>query len=218
MSAKIEEIIKNQYKPQKPKKNNKQRKTNKGKRLRNGKYVFYTPYHERLEKDSLKIKIKGKSFLKSLKSKIKLTKGKVWKSEITGRTYSSEKRMRAAEKASERMKGKWERKRIEQIEEKYLPLSWYSLPSSIRDNPDEWVHGDSAGDSILAYIFSKTQGAFWRYINEGTLLQVYDEIGLDTHLSDDSKSLRDFLQEVIGIDWENIDWKDLPELENNEEG
>lgn len=175
-------------------------KSNKGKILRNGHYVPKRAYHM---SEELRAKLEAPV--------------EEWYSEKTGKSYSSEARMRAAEKASERMKKTWERKRVEQIEEKYLPLSWYSLPSSIRDNPDEWVHGDSAGDSILAYIFSKTQGAYWREIYKGTLLQVYDEIGLDTHLSDDSKSLRDFLQEVIGIDWENIDWNDLPELENNEE-
>ena len=200
MSAKVEEIVKNTYKPQKPKKNNKQRKTNKGKRLRNGKYVFYTPYHERLEKDSLKIKIKGKSFLKSLKSKIKLTKGKVWKSEITGKTYSSEKRMRAAERASERMKKIWEEKkvspewRLRKIKDIIGEgIDWEDLAKE--RNSDKWSH--KPGGLIYEIFYDKEDNDTWDKLEYEYIEKWYNRVRKELDLKSVNEDLKSHGQQPI---------------------
>lgn len=195
MSTKVEEIVKNKYKPQKPKKNNKQRKTNKGKRLRNGKYVFYPDYHKRLEKDSLKIKIKGKS-----SSKTKSTEEKIWKSEITGKTYSSEKRMRAAEKASERMKKIWEEKkvspewRLRKIKDIIGEgIDWEDLGKE--KNYSDWSH--TAGSLIYDIFYDKENNDTWEKLEYEYIEKWYKRVRKEFDLEKVNEELKAHGQEPI---------------------
>lgn len=169
-------------------------KSNKGKVLRNGHYVPKRAYHM---SEELRAKLEAPV--------------EEWYSEKTGKSYSSEARMRAAEKASERMSVFW---KVKKIDEKYLPMSWYDIPSDVRTN---WPHGGSDGKTMLGRIFViENGGGVWDEIGSGTFINIYKDLGLDQGNDEqdgDGYSLKDFIEAVIGISWEDIDANDLPDIE-----
>ena len=114
----------------------------------------------------------------------------VWYSEKLGRTYSSEKRMRAAEAASERMK---KNAIIDSIEKK-LPIIWEELKSD-RNDKDSYSHFE---DSILHRIFYDYQGK-WEELEAGSIKWYYKTYGMDNG-DVTGKTLRTFIKDILPDD------------------
>lgn len=163
-------------------------KSNKGKILRNGHYVPKRPYHM---SEELRAKLESPV--------------EEWYSEKTGKSYSSEARMRTAEKASERMKGVW---KIKKIEEKYLPMAWEDIPGEVR----MWPHGNTDNFTILGAIFIGIQHHDWSELKSGTLSKANSIYGLNNGLAD-GRTLKDFINAVFRINFDEVDADDLPDIE-----
>lgn len=114
---------------------------------------------------------------------------RIWISEITGRTYSSERRMRAAEAASIRMKRKIDERLLEKAEAK-APIRYTSLRSA----RNRWTH---LPGGIMNDLFYEIQGN-WDILQKGTMTEYYRRYGMDT-TDIQGRSLRDFIKKVLGV-------------------
>lgn len=114
---------------------------------------------------------------------------KIWISEITGRQYSSEARMRAAERAHYKQAELYIVRRGEQT----LPRSWETIAGFYRSLP----HNNP--DGIMHRIFYDIQSGDWTEIKEYSLYRYYVSFGLYT-LDSNGVTLYDFIRYGLGVD------------------
>lgn len=137
-------------------------------------------------------KLRGGKWIKGYRPyKIKEeTPIQIWYSEKLDRTYSSEKRMRAAEAASERMK---KYGIINKIENK-LPINWSDLKPA--KNSRSWNNSE---DSVFYRIFYNHQNHYWEELKTGSVKWYYQTYGMDNG-DENGHTLRDFIKDILPND------------------